>query len=207
MQGKLVVCPVCGTKMQIPPGYERMAARCRSCNTVLNQGPQLAMAGGLGAITPTTTVAQPAAPETTQSAAEYVRCHLKSALLSTFLWGSGGAMAGGIFMAVISVALMHGTDTAQMRAGVFGGAEFGAFAGFLLGCTWGMVSTLDMTFAVGAGIAAGLGFILSVTHHLVEANLIAPPDDPIYLTGLVGFCAGAFIGVVSVWFKNYRAEA
>ena len=204
MQGKVVECPICGTKMTIPPGYEKMAARCRACNTVLNQGPQLASAmAGIGSMAPPVAAAQ-AAP---QSKADFIRCQLKSAVLGSFLWGSAGAIAGGLVIALISMAITQGAGQMQMRAAAFGGAEFGAVAGFLLGSVWGMVSGFDMSFAAGAGIAALFGLVLSVSHHLVETTLIAPPDEPIYLTGIVGLSAGAFVGFVSVWFKEYRENA
>jgi len=190
--------------MTIPPGYEKMTAHCRACNTVLNQGPQLASAmAGIGAMAPPVATAQ--APP--QTKVDYIRCHLKSALLGSFLWGSAGAIGGGLIMALISMAIMHGSDQTQIRAVVFGGAEFGVFVGFLLGSVWGMVAGFDMSFAAGAGIAAVVGLVLSVSHHLVEATLIAPPDEPIYLTGIVGLGAGAFVGFVSVWYKEYRENA
>jgi hypothetical protein len=190
--------------MTIPPGYEKMAARCRACNTILNQGPQLAMAG-IGVVSQAAPIAQPAVQ--TQSATEYVRCQLKSGILSAFLWGSAGAVAGGVIVALISVAIVQGSDATQMRSAVFGGAEFGMFAGFLLGSVWGLVSGLDLSYAVGTGIAATLGLVFSVSHHLVETALIAPPNEPVYMTGIVGIGAGAFIGCVSVWYKDYREEA
>jgi hypothetical protein len=205
MQGKVVECPICGTKMTIPPGYEKMAAQCRACNTVLNQGPQLASAlAGFGNMSAPPAPAVQAHP---QAKAEYIRCQLKSAALSSFLWGSAGAIAGGLVVALISMAIMQGADRAGMRAAVFGGAEFGAFTGFLLGCVWGMVRSIDISFAVASGIAAFIGLVLSVTHHLVETTLIAPPDEPIYLTGIVGIGAGAFVGFVSVWYKDFRESA
>lgn len=203
MQGTAVECPVCGTKMMIPPGYENMAARCRACNTVLNQGPQLAHAmAGLGAIS-MPAAAAPAQP-VSQSTTEYIKCHLKSALLSSFLWGSAGAIAGGTLMALITVAIMRGADSTQFGATVFGGTEFGVFAGFMLGSVWGLVVGFDLGYGVGAAIAAVLGLIFSVTHHVMEIMFIATPDEPIYLTALVGIGAGAFVGSVSVWYKNYR---
>jgi hypothetical protein len=204
MQGRPVECPVCGTKMMIPPGYEKMAARCRACNTVLNQGPQLAMAG-IGVMSQAAPIAQPAVQ--TQSTTEYIRCQLRSGVLSAFLWGSAGAVAGGVIVALISIAIVHGSDATQVRAAVYGGAEFGMLAGFLLGSVWGLVSSLDLSYAVGTGIAATLGLVFSVSHHLVETALIAPPNEPVYMTGIVGIGAGAFIGCVSVWYKDYREDA
>lgn len=206
MQGKVVECPVCGTKMSIPPGYETMAARCRACNTVLNQGPQLASAmAGLGVLTtPPAAALTQTQPQTT---ADYIKCHLKSALLRSFLWGSASAIAGGLLMVLVTMVIMNGSDQTQLRAAVFGGAEFGMFGGFLLGSVWGLVTGFDLAYGVGTAIAAALGLVFSVSHHLVETALVAPPDEPVYMTGVVGIGAGAFIGCVSVWYKNFREEA
>ena len=105
-------------------------------------------------------------------------------------------------MALISRRLLPEGGPATM----FGGAEFGVFFGFLLGCVWGMVTSYDMSYAVGTGLAAVVGLVLAVMHHILEATLISPGGEPLYLTAIVGFGAGAFVGFFSVWYKNYRDE-
>ncbi len=200
MEGKVVECAVCRTKMIIPPGYENMAARCRSCGTALNQGPQLA-----GAILDTGPVAPLVShpkPEPESKSAI-----VKKTVLSAFLWGCAGGVAGSVILGLLTMAVFGTAGPHQARTAVFGGAEFGLLLGFLLGSMWGLVTALELSMGRAAAVGAPVGLVLSVAHHLLEASLVAPPDNPVYITGLMGIGAGAFVGLVSAWFKDYWENA
>lgn len=199
MQGTVVECPICGTKMTIPPGYEHAAARCRNCHSSLTPG--MSLTDGMLGLSPVGLHPAPAAPAGIQGA------DIKAASLSAFLWGSAGAIAGALTIGLIALVLSAGVDNVGKRAVILGCAEFGLLIGFLLGSTWGMVKSLDLSYAMGAAVAAPAGLILATIHHLVEVSLVAASDYPFYMSGVMGLAGGAFVGVVAVWFKEFHANA
>lgn len=201
MQGTVVECPICGTKMTIPPGYEHVAARCRNCHSVLTPG--VGLADGMLGLSPVGP--HPAPPPAVHAAIH--SADIKAASLSAFLWGSAGAISGAIVVGLLAALFAGGVSGTGARAVILGCAEFGLLLGFLLGSTWGMVKTLDLSYAMGAAVAAPAGLILATIHHLVEVSLVAVSDYPFYMSGIMGMAGGAFVGIVAVWFKEYHANA
>ncbi|MCC6490195.1 MAG: hypothetical protein IT364_22105 [Candidatus Hydrogenedentes bacterium] len=201
MQGTVVECPICGTKMTIPPGYEHAAARCRNCHSALTPGVGLAD-GMLGL--------SPVGPHPAPVAAVHPGIHgadITAASRRAVWWGCPGAITAAVAGARIAFVFSGGMDDTGKRAVILGCAEFGLLFGFLLGSTWGMVKTLDLSYAMGAAVAAPAGLILATIHHLVEVSLVAASDYPFYMSGVMGMVGGAFVGVVAVWFKEYHANA
>lgn len=196
-QPQTVVCGVCGITMTVPAGCPLNLARCSVCQSPLT-GSSLSdelFGGPLGK-----PASPPAKVQPTRRTWIPLRTMLDAASASVF-WGVAGGLTGGLVITVLSYPLFEDTETIR------GAADFGILMGFLLGSVWGAMASLRPEIPQAGLIGGAIGLVETLAHHFGEWILIAEPDTPAYIFGIMGFAAGGVSAITAVGYLEYRDDA
>lgn len=79
--------------------------------------------------------------------------------------------------------------------------------GFLLGSVWGAMASLRPEIPQAGLIGGAIGLVETLAHHFGEWILIAEPDTPAYIFGIMGFAAGGVSAITAVGYLEYRDDA
>jgi hypothetical protein len=183
--------------MTVPAGCHLNLARCSVCQSPLT-GASLSdelFGGKLEKAAPVSSK-----PQSKPQSAVPVRVIL-DAVRASVLWGVLGGLAGGVVTAAITLPLFEDATTIR------GATDFGVLMGFLLGSVWGAMASLRPESLQAGLIGGGIGLVETLVHHFGEWLLVAEPDTPAYLFGIMGFAAGAVTAVAAAWYLGYRDEA
>lgn len=196
-QPQTVVCGVCGIAMTVPAGCPLNLARCSVCQLPLT-GCSLSdelFGGSLGK-----PASPPAKVQPTRRTWIPLRAMLDAAGASV-LWGVAGGLAGGLVITLLAYPLFDDTETIR------GAADFGILMGFLLGSVWGAMASLRPEMPQAGLIGGAIGLVETLAHHFGEWILIAEPDTPAYIFGIMGFAAGGVTAITAVGYLEYRGDA